>query len=201
MVIAGTAPFIIPVDQYFIVKALIITFATLIPVIYTLKGHLKTIFRLPKYSDIITIIIGVVCYVILAILVSYLLTALGIPNIEKKALSPDIAITVLSIIIQLLGEELEKFIIFSIVIVYSFKCINRKNLVILAIICSQLLFALIHLPAYGWNLIEVLLSIGVVFSILPLIYIKTKNITVTYLTHLFIDIIPILISTYIVALL
>lgn len=199
LIIAAATPFIIPIGQYHIPKAIIITLATLIPVAYTLKGNLETIFRAPTTRDILPIIFGVIFYMALSILASSTLAALGVPTITDKSLSPELSISLLIMIIQLLGEELLKFIAFVIAMTYAYKHTSRKNSIIIGIIVSQLLFALFHIPAYGLNIIHLLVSIGLVSSILPIIYLRTKNITVTYITHLLIDVVPVLLSALIPA--
>lgn len=201
LVISAITVYVMPVNQYYLIKATIITLTTLLPLTYALKGHLKTIFRLPALKDIITIVLALLCYFILSSLVSIVLNALTIPSLQDNAVSPDIGISILSIIIQLIGEELEKLIVIILVMLFAFRYTTRKKSVILAVVVSQIFFAMLHIPAYGPNILYLLLSIGVVFSILPVIYLKTKNITVTYLTHLFIDIIPLLLTTYTIGLL
>lgn len=188
--------YVMPVNQHYIIKALIITLATLLPLAYALKGHLKTIFRPPELKDIITIILALLCYIILSSLISIVMNALGITGLQDNAISPDIGISILSIAIQLVGEELEKLIVIILVMICAFRYTTRKKSVILAIAVSQIFFSMLHIPAYGPNILYLLLSVGVVFSILPIIYLKTKNITIAYLTHLSIDIISLLITTY-----
>lgn len=192
--IAVLTPFIMPEKEHLLIKACIITLATLLPVVYTMKGNLNIIFRMPKPRDIITILLGVIIYMALSILVSSTLAAFGVPAPTDKLINADTTITVLSMIIQIFGEELLKFIAFVIVMTYAYKRVNRKNSIIIALIVSQLLYALFHIPAYGLNIAHLLLSIGLVSSVLPVIYLRTKNITVTYLTHLIIDLIPTLIA-------
>ena len=196
LVVSIITVYIMPVNQHYIIKAVIITLATLLPITYALKGYLKTIFRLPRLRDIITIFLGLIGYVILSALVSIVLNAFSIPSLQDNAISSDIGISMLSIIIQILGEELEKFIVIILVMLCAFRYIDRKKSVILAIAVSQIFFAMMHIPAYGFNVAYLLLSLGVAFSILPVIYLKTKNITVAYLTHLLIDVTALFITIY-----
>lgn len=189
-IIAVAAQFIIIEGQQVILKACIITLATLIPVVYTMRGNLKPIFRIPKARDILTIIFGFLVYMALSILISSTLLALGVPSPTNNAVVTDTTIASISMIIQILGEELLKFIAFVITMYYAYKKYDRKNSIIIALIVSQLLFAVFHIPAYGLNIPHLLLSIALVSSVLPVIYLRTKNITVTYLTHLLIDLVP-----------
>lgn len=189
-IIAVTTPFIIPEGQHILLKACIITIATLIPVLYTMKDNLKTIFRIPKARDILTIIFGFLIYMALSILISSTLLALGVPTPSNNAVTTNTTLASISMIIQILGEELLKFIAFVITMSYAYKKYNRRNSIIIALIISQLLYAVFHIPAYGLNIPHLLLSIGLVSSVLPVIYLRTKNITVTYITHLLIDLIP-----------
>ncbi|RAP47762.1 MAG: hypothetical protein BZ135_01400 [Methanosphaera sp. rholeuAM6] len=189
-IIAFSTPYFIPVGQYIIPKALIITLSTLLPILYTLKGHLETIFRLPKKGDIVLIALGIIFYMALSILFSSALLALGIAMPVNNAVSSDNLITAIAATIQILGEELLKFIILVLVMAFAYKRTNRKNSLLCGIIVSQVLFALFHIPAYGFNLAFLLVSIGIASTILPIIYLITKNITVSYITHLLLDLIP-----------
>ncbi len=196
LIIAVIAIFSIPVGQYLMPRALLIMLATLVPVLYTLRGHLDTIFRIPRKGDIPTVILGVLVYVALGILVSSTLTAMGVPvPINRSQSSDNPVLTIAAMTIQILGEELLKFIAFTMTMTCACRMTGRKNSIAAAVIMSQLLFALLHIRAYGLNLPYLLLSVALVSTVLPVIYLKTKNVTVTYLTHLLIDVMPVLLVT------
>jgi membrane protease YdiL (CAAX protease family) len=64
---------------------------------------------------------------------------------------------------------------------------SRKTAILVAWLLSALLFALGHLPAYNWNLMQCLLAIGTARLILTLAYIKTKNVWVSTGSHIIND--------------
>lgn len=189
LMISFISPFVIPIEGYQIPKALIICLSTLIPVVYALKGNLSMVFRVPKQKDIVIIILGVVGIFVLTMLVNGIFAIIGVTASENSAINGALIVEVISIIIQLMGEELVKFISLALIVFAAYKTLGRKGAIILGIIVSQLIFSLLHIPAYGFDLVRLLLGIGVVWSILPIIYVKTKNIVVVYIIHLLFDLI------------
>jgi membrane protease YdiL (CAAX protease family) len=88
---------------------------------------------------------------------------------------------------QIFGEELLKIIPFLIFLTIFYKVTeNRKISIVISTIIVLIIFGLIHLPAYD-NLISVLLiqGLGSIFTMFA--YLKTKNIFVSFLTHLIYD--------------
>ena len=63
-----------------------------------------------------------------------------------------------------------------IVTAYLYKSIGRKAAIIVAVIVSQILFSFVHIPSYGFSILFLLIGIGFNSIILPLVYVKTKNI-------------------------
>lgn len=91
--------------------------------------------------------------------------------------------------IQLFGEEMITIVPFLFVL---WVAVNRLGLsrmtgVIMAWVGSALLFAVIHLPTYGWNLMQVFLLIGPVRLVLTLAYMKTKSIWASTIAHVLND--------------
>ena len=187
IIIVFISPFVIPIEGYDIPKALIICLATLIPVTYALNGKLSMIFRIPKARDIILIILGIIGVFALNILMGIILNSMGIVSTTDSAINNNATLMFITLIIQLMGEELFKFILLVLVLYATYKSLGRKVAILLGIIVSQLLFSLLHIPAYGFNLPQLLLSLGVAWSVLPVIYVKTKNIVVVYIIHLLLD--------------
>jgi uncharacterized protein len=91
--------------------------------------------------------------------------------------------------VQLLGEELFAVLLFLAVLhlFYSRAGLPRGRSVVIAWLLSALLFGLLHLPAYDWNLVQCVVVIGSARLVLSLAYIKTKNIWVSYGAHLIND--------------
>jgi len=64
---------------------------------------------------------------------------------------------------------------------------GRKRALVGAWLLSSLLFGLIHLPTYGWNLVQCIVVIGSARMVLTLPWILTKNIWVSTGAHIIND--------------
>ena len=182
-------PFVVPLEGFHIQKALIVCFATLIPVIYALNGNLSMIFRVPQVKDIKIIILGLIATMILSAIINFILTG-GIANTATDAAMNDSpTVLLIGLVIQLIGEELLKLIPLMLVVAFTYKSLGRKTAIIVGIVISQLLFALVHIPAYGFDLRFLILALGVGSCVLPISYILTKNVAVSYFIHLIEDLI------------
>ncbi|MDO3380604.1 CPBP family intramembrane glutamic endopeptidase [Gilvimarinus algae] len=90
---------------------------------------------------------------------------------------------------QLFGEEILTVLPFLAVLYVAHDRLNftRTQSVLLAWLISSVLFGLVHLPTYNWNLIQCLLVIGSARLVLSLAYIRTKNIWVSTGAHIIND--------------
>jgi membrane protease YdiL (CAAX protease family) len=96
-------------------------------------------------------------------------------------------ITILSLFPSLMGEELIKFIplMFFLRIIYKYTE-NRKLSIILSMFIVMMFFALLHLSdLHSIVSVIVLQGFGTIFEFYG--YLKTKNIFISYLTHLLTD--------------
>ncbi|MBU2869803.1 type II CAAX endopeptidase family protein [Colwellia sp. E2M01] len=90
---------------------------------------------------------------------------------------------------QLFGEEVFSILIFlGVLQLFSskFNC-SRCLAVFFAWLVCAIAFGAIHLPTYGWNVIQAFVVIGSSRLILTLAYIKTKNIWVSTGAHIIND--------------
>lgn len=90
---------------------------------------------------------------------------------------------------QLLGEEVVTLLPF-LALMYWLVIglgVGRRRAIIVAWLVSSLVFGLIHLPTYDWNLIQCVLVIGVARMVLTLPWIMTKNIWVSTGAHIIND--------------
>ena len=147
------------------------------------------ILRVPQVKDIKIIILGVIVFMILAAIINFILTGGIANNAKDAAVNGSLTVILIKLIIQLVGEELLKIIPLILVVAFTYKSLGRKTAIIVAIIISQLLFALVHIPAYGFDLKFLILALGVGGCILPITYIHTKNVAVPYFIHLIEDLI------------
>jgi membrane protease YdiL (CAAX protease family) len=87
---------------------------------------------------------------------------------------------------QLLGEEVITLLPFLALLQVFAKGlgVGRKGAIIAAWLISSLIFGLIHLPTYDWNLIQCIVVIGSARMVLTLPWILTKNIWVSTGAHI-----------------
>ena len=92
--------------------------------------------------------------------------------------------------VQLFGEELFKTnMLLGCFLLLFRKTGNRKSAVVVATFVTLIVFGLAHYAAYG-SLVQILLIQGLGSIICLFAYLKTKNMLVTYVAHLIIDLIP-----------
>ena len=158
----------------------------IIPVLYYLKWDYKAIFQKPALKDVALAIGLFIAYILYAYIMTVILSNFGIVVDSEGS-----AITFMSIpplIFALMGEEFVKFIPFMFFLRTSFKYTdNRRLSVIVSMIMVMVLFACIH--AYDFKMLIFALFIQGFGSIFEFIgYIKTKNILISYITHLCTDV-------------
>lgn len=98
-------------------------------------------------------------------------------------------LSVVNMVIQLMGEELFKVILLIIFMYVTYKFLNRKQSIIVSLIITMAAFGLLHAGFYG-GVVNVLLiqGLGSIFEMF--LYLKTKNIMVSYASHLLYDLVP-----------
>ena len=159
----------------------------LISLLYFLNWDFKTLFRKPSLKDIGLAILMVFAYAIYATAVSYMLESMGIMAFANNANEViNIGYEFVFLLFSMMGEELVKIILFLIFLTLLFKFSdNRKLSIILSMIFTLILFGLFH--AFGSSVIVAILiqGLGSVFHLL--LYVKTKNIVVSYISHFLTD--------------
>ncbi|RAP51012.1 MAG: hypothetical protein BZ136_00220 [Methanosphaera sp. rholeuAM74] len=181
--IASAIPYLIPSTGNGLIKAVLITIPPLLAVLYVFKDDMSNIFRMPKPRDIIVVIIGFILMLAVAMIADIIGSTLGIASLADNTINGSPLVLIICAVIQLLGEELIKFIPLIIITAYLYKSIGRKAAIIVAIIISQVLFALFHIP-YGFAIGSLLLHIGFGSTVLPFVYVKTKNLVLCYMIFL-----------------
>ena len=159
----------------------------IVPVLYFLKWDYKAIFKMPSRRDILLAVALFAGYMIYAVVMGEILGLVGIVSpgtLDRQAM--DVMMMVNSIF-TVLGEEFIKFIpfMFFLRVIYKYSN-NRKLSVIISVALVMLMFASMH--AYNPVMFIFALFIQGLGSIFEFYgYIKTKNILVSYLCHLFTD--------------
>ena len=166
---------------------------TLLPVTYVCRGKLNIFFKVPKLGDIKIILACFILNSIFTIGMAALLDMMGFKLSNNTSVIAHAVFTTNNVflLIQLIGEELFKvsLLLCIMALVYHFSE-NRKLSVVISTLLVMLVFGLMHLPAYNWNFIQSLVLIGLstIFDLFP--YLKTKNVTNSYIVHVLIDIAP-----------
>jgi uncharacterized protein len=90
---------------------------------------------------------------------------------------------------QLFGEEVITLLPFLALLYWlsAVRGLGRKAAIVVAWLVSSLVFGLIHLPTYDWNLVQCVVIIGSARLVLTLPWILTKNIWVSTGAHIFND--------------
>jgi membrane protease YdiL (CAAX protease family) len=90
---------------------------------------------------------------------------------------------------QLFGEEVVTILPFLalLTLLSAGFGVGRKGAVVGAWLISSLLFGLIHLPTYDWNVVQCIVIIGTARMVLSLAWILTKNIWVSTGAHIIND--------------
>ena len=160
----------------------------IVPVLYFLNWDYKAIFRKPSHRDIILAVALFIGYIIYAMIMSTILEQVGIVGgglVEEGSVT---IMTIFKAIFSLMGEEFIKFIpfIFFLRVIYKYTS-NRKLAVIISVALVMVMFASLH----AFNPVMFLFALciqgfGSIFEFYG--YIKTKNILVSYITHLCTDV-------------
>lgn len=165
------------------------------------KGEWRTLFRkLHKNEVWFAVIGGPVALGIVGIYMKVVLEGLlGMKLAADSALtmsSGDAVMSFVSIVFQLIGEELGAIVPFLFVLMVCNKGLkwNRNASIWIAWIVSSIIFGIYHLSAYNDSWMQAILAIGVARLFLTIPYIRYKNIWASYLFHLAYDFLPLLVA-------
>lgn len=166
----------------------------IIPISIVSRGKLGYLFKIPKKRDIVLILILYIGYYLYVITVAALLFRYGYDFASNEILTVDDSkLMLLGVAVQLIGEELIKVIPFLIIlhVLYKYNH-NRKLSFLIALTFTLILFSLLHYKAYDGHLLQIFLIIGLGSIFDMFAYFKTKNVTVSYILHIMIDLLPLL---------
>ena len=159
----------------------------LLPLLYYLDWDYKTIFQKPESREVglaVLLFVGYIAYSIIIGSVLDLFSLTGSDIVSSMDVTPYLLI---SLFPSLMGEELLKFIPFMFFMRLIYKhSENRKLSVIVSMLIIMVFFALLHASDMK-SLVSVLAlqGFGSIFEFYG--YIKTKNILISYITHLCTD--------------
>ncbi len=134
-------------------------------------------------NAVVTIGIGSVVMKMLTPTSNAAMTGLATQTVQERAL------LFLKAVPQLFGEELLSILPFLAILYWlvSKRGMSRTGAVVLSTLLIGVLFAAVHLPSYGWNVLQVLGGVGIARIVLTIPYIITKNIWVCTGAHILND--------------
>lgn len=174
-----------------VLKSVMIFLVTVIPALYICKGNYGLFFKRIRLKDIKPIILcylGYYVYVLLSGiflgLIHYPMTGNGIlPMAEQFS-----ATFVVTIFLQLMGEEFLKIFMLLLIMYTIYKSTGNRDIsIFIGIVGSLFIFGMAHYSAYSGRILQILLvqGLGSIFNLYA--YMKTKNVFVSYIIHLMID--------------
>lgn len=185
----------VPIDISDTVFSILMCLVLLIPTLIALNGNWSLMFKKIRRSDLKPIIIAVVIQLVYSFLILYVLEYAGMTSSSPASTetASTTLISFISMVIQLMGEELFQVILMIILMAITYKFLNRKVSIVISVIITLAAFGFLHEGYYG-GLLQVLLVQGLGSLLTLLLYIKTKNIMVSYASHLLYDCFPLLLE-------
>ena len=156
----------------------------LIPLLYFSDWDYSLFFRRPTNDELILAVVMFLAFFIYSSIMTYLLDASGLASITSG--DADI-VPIISLVFSMMAEELMKFIPLMFLLRVLFKYTsNRRMSIAVSSAVTLVFFALIHLEP-GVSLLSVLLIQGLGSLFHLYVYLKTKNLFASYLSHLMTD--------------
>lgn len=178
----------------FIIDTFIMDFvpvlALLIPFLYVLKKRYSLFIKKINITDIVV-------FTIASLIFSYMLLIFvmgtGISPLELSVTQnqQNNVLDVLLLMFSLIGEELFKVILIILVMAFVYKFINnRKVALTIACVITLIVFGALHEGGIMGGLLKVIIvqGFGSIFDVM--LYLRTKNILNSYISHVIFDLIP-----------
>lgn len=165
----------------------------LIPLLYFSDWDYSLFFRKPTKDELILAVMMFLAFFIYSFIMSNLLDASGLASIAS---GEENIISIISLVFSMMAEELMKFIPLMFLLRVLFKYTsNRRLSIMLSSAVTLVFFALIHLEP-GVSLLSVLLiqGLGSIFHLY--VYLKSKNLFASYLSHLMTDAFVLIIAMF-----
>jgi membrane protease YdiL (CAAX protease family) len=165
----------------------------LIPLLYFSDRDYSLFFKKPTKDELILAVLMFVAYFIYSLVMTYFLDANGLASIG----SGDVDIVpIISLVFSMMAEELIKFIPLMFLLRVFFKYTsNRRLSIMVSSAITLIFFGLIHLEP-GASLLSVLLIQGLGSISHLYVYLKSKNLFASYLSHLMTDAIVLIIAMF-----
>lgn len=156
----------------------------LIPLLYFSNWDYSLFFQKPTKNELILAVLMCLAYIVYSSILTNLLGTMGIPDVGNSNAN---IVTIVSLIFSMMAEELIKFIPLMFLLRVLFKYTsNRRLSIIVSSIFTLIFFGLIHLEP-STTILSVLLIQGAGSIFHLYVYLKTKNLFASYLSHLMTD--------------
>ncbi len=180
-----------------LITRILFTAIPLLTFIYLTKPNWKAIFKPLKWVDAPTIVFFWLLTLGSSAAVGFLVSGGDISHFQANSATDsllaggawNVVWFYVGTFIQLFGEELVTILPFLAVLYWAHSKfgLSRKKAIIAAWIITAITFGAMHLPTYGWNVVQAIVLIGVARIALTLAFIRTKNIAVSFGAHLLND--------------
>ena len=156
----------------------------LIPLLYFSDWDYSLFFRKPTKDELILAVVMFLAFFIYSLIMTPLLDASGLASTGSGDAE---IISIISLVFSMMAEELMKFIPLMFLLRVLFKYTsNRRLSIMVSSAVTLVFFALIHLEP-NVSLLSVLLIQGLGSLFHLYVYLKTKNLFASYLSHLMTD--------------
>lgn len=171
-------------------EQIILFLITIIPLLLLTKCNLSSFFRKISFNDVRLIIVSYIGYKVyyLIIYALFQITNYTTTSAESQFINMDI-LTLLVNFLQIFSEEIFRIFLFIFLMYYLYRYTNnRKKSIIISTIIMLIIFGLLHVNTYGYNIIQILLlqGLGSIFEFAG--YLKTKNLAILIIIHVLINI-------------
>lgn len=171
-------------------EQIILFLITIIPLLLLTKCNLGLFFRKISLNDLRLVIVSYIGYKIYYLIVYGLfqLTNYATTSSDIYFQNMDIFSLIINIL-QIFSEEIFRIFLLLILMYYLYKYTkDRKKSIIISTVIMLIIFGLLHVNTYGYNIIQILLlqGFGSIFETFG--YLKTKNLAIPILIHILINV-------------
>lgn len=176
-----------------IVGSIFFLLIMLIPLLYFSNWNYSLFFKKPTKDELILAVLMFVAYFIYSLIMSNFLDASGLASTGSADAE---IVSIVTLIFSMMAEELIKFIPLMFLLRVFFKYTsNRRLSVIVSSAVTLIIFGLMHLEP-DISLISVLLIQGLGSLSHLYVYLKTKNLFASYISHLMTDAFILIMALY-----
>ena len=170
-------------------EQIILFLITIIPLLLLTKCNLSPFFRKISLNDLRLIIVSYIGYQVYYLIINGLfkLTNYTTSSAIKYFENMDV-LTLIFNFLQIFSEEIFRIFVLLLIMYFIYKYTNdRKKSIILSTVFVLIIFGLLHVNTYSYNIIQILLlqGLGSIFEIFG--YLKTKNLVIPIIIHLLIN--------------